>query len=246
MNWCSNNIYRNNCSNKNAWYNHQRIFVPTIIVGTVVPTMIVETAVSTRVVETAAKDIFVPAIIVWTIVSTEIVGTAVPTIIVLTAYYWKSCDRDTWCCTSTHPWYLVFIRFAWTFFWKSILVTKISDVTQHKMVRILRIMNVKSFFQPSKGSLRHYSRIFGYSAVCKELLYIRMNLQRCRSGCHHSFCSAWPRLKLNTKVTLDHHNPPPPPTTQTFWRVLGLVWWYDDYTHKKKAQGHHPITSYST
>ena len=94
MSWCSNNIYRNNCSNKNAWYNHQRIFVPTIIVGTVVPTMIVETAVSTRVVETAAKDILVPAIIVWTIVPTEIVGTAVPTIIVLTVYYWKSCVLD--------------------------------------------------------------------------------------------------------------------------------------------------------
>ena len=34
-------------------------------------------------------------------------------------------------------------------------------------------------------------------------------------------CSAWPRPKLNTKVTLNNHHHPPP--QQTFWRVLTLV-----------------------
>ena len=40
------------------------IFVPAIIVGTVIPTMIAGTAVPTRVVGTTAKETFVPAIIV--------------------------------------------------------------------------------------------------------------------------------------------------------------------------------------
>ena len=61
------------------------MFVPTIIVGTVVPTMIVGTA---------AKEMFVPPIIVGTAARTLIVGTAVPTIIVLMAYYWKSCPLE--------------------------------------------------------------------------------------------------------------------------------------------------------
>ena len=39
------------------------------------------------------------------------------------------------------------------------------------------------------------------------------------------FCSAWLRLKLNTKMGFKH-NPPPPthhPPPGTFWRVLGLL-----------------------
>ena len=32
------------------------------------------------------------------------------------------------------------------------------------------------------------------------------------------FCSAWSRLKLNTKIGLNHHHPP-----QTFRTVLGAV-----------------------
>ena len=27
-----------------------------------------------------------------------------------------------------------------------------------------------------------------------------------------SYCSAWSRLKLNTKIGLNHHHPPPPTT----------------------------------
>ena len=39
-------------------------------------------------------------------------------------------------------------------------------------------------------------------------------------GTHsHSYCSAWLRPKLNTKMTLNPHHPPP----QTFLRVLGPV-----------------------
>ena len=69
----------------------KEIFVPRVIVGTVVPTMIVGTAVPTRVVGTTAREMIVPPMTVGTVVPTMIVGTAVPTIIVLTAYYWKSC-----------------------------------------------------------------------------------------------------------------------------------------------------------
>ena len=72
----------------------KEIFVPRVIVGTVVPTMIVGTAVPTRVVGTTAREMIVPTMIVRTIVPTIIVGTAVPTIIVLTAYYWKSRVQD--------------------------------------------------------------------------------------------------------------------------------------------------------
>ena len=59
----------------------KEIFVPAIIVGTLVPTNIVGTLVPTK--------------IVGTLVPTKIVGTAVQTIIVLTAYFWKSCQQDS-------------------------------------------------------------------------------------------------------------------------------------------------------
>ena len=58
---------------------------------------------------------------------------------------------------------------------------------------------------------------------CYLCIFIWPRPDEANVGFDDSYCTAWSRLKLNTKIAHNHHQHHPPTTTTNYKPVLGIV-----------------------